>query len=48
MSISEIKDRVDSIYKDTVAADYFKEDYPVAIEDVVDRLGQCLDILNGM
>lgn len=48
MSIAEIKSRVDSIYKDIVAADYFEEKYPVAIEDVVDRLGQCLDILNGM
>ena len=46
MSISEVKTRLDELYKDIVSSDYNKENFPLEIEDIVDKLRDCLELLD--
>ena len=45
MSTKEVKDQIFKIYYSLLKADYQKESYPLEMEDVVEHLGECLDLL---
>lgn len=45
MSTKEVRDQIFNIYYSLLKADYHKEAYPEEMEDVVERLGECLDLL---
>lgn len=46
MKINEIKAIIKYLHDDITHADYQKENYPTVIEDVLDKLNECLTLLN--
>lgn len=47
MSTNEVINKIVELYMDIVESDYEKENYPMEIEDVVDKLGECLELLGN-
>ena len=46
MKIHEIKAMIKYLYDDIYYADYQKENYPKEIEDVMEKLSECLELLS--